>query len=185
MEWQGDIANDVQDTQLKLNDVEQRIAAARDVLNRLTVRAPQDGTVLNIQVRTPGSAVNAGEPLLDVQPANEAMVVEARLSPMDIDVAHLNGPVSILLSSYDLRSHPPLDGKLTYIAADQTVNDQRGTAFYTVRASIDMAALAAHPTMKLYPGMPAEVVVKREPRKAIDYILDPLTRTFSRAFREE
>lgn len=185
MEWQGDIAAEIQDTQLKLNEIEQRLAVATDVLNRLVIRAPQAGTVLNIKLRTPGSAVAAGEPLLDIAPDDDPMVVEARLRPIDIDAVHVGAPVAVRLTAYNLRTHPPLDGSMTYIAADQTEDIQRGIYYYTVRAAIDPGSLAAHPSMKLYPGMPAELVVKIEPRRAIEYILDPLTQTFYRAFREE
>jgi HlyD family secretion protein len=39
--------------------------------------------------------------------------------------------------------------------------------------------------MKLYPGMPVDLVIKREARKAIDYIIQPIAESFYRAFREE
>jgi HlyD family secretion protein len=185
MDWQGDIATDIQDTQLKLNQTEQQVAAAKDVLGRLIVRAPQEGTVLNIQVRTPGSAIGAGQPLLDIEPGEEPMIIEARLSPLDIDAVHVGGPVQARLTAYNYRTHPPLDGHLTYIAAGQTEDTDRGLVYYTVRAAIDPAELAAHPSMKLYPGMPVDLVIKREARKAIDYIIQPIAESFYRAFREE
>jgi HlyD family secretion protein len=71
------------------------------------------------------------------------------------------------------------------VAADQTEDREHGLIYYTVRAEIDAAALSANPGMTLHPGMPAELVVKRKSRKAIDYILEPLTHTFYRAFRED
>lgn len=185
MEWHGIIASDIQDTQLKLNETEQRLAIAKDVRDRLIVRAPQGGTVLNIQVRASGSAVAAGAPILEIAPDDDSLIVEARLRPMDIDAVHVGRPVAVRLTAYNMRTHPPLDGSLSYVAADQTEDAQRGVAFYTVRATIDADSLAAHPSMKLHAGMPAELVVKIEPRRAIDYILDPLTQTFYRAFREE
>jgi HlyD family secretion protein len=185
MDWQGDVANDIQDTQLKLNDISQRMKVAQDTLDRLTVRAPQDGTVLNLQVRTPGSAITAGQPLLDIEPGNEPMIIEGKLSPLDIESVHVGAPAQVRLTAYDLRTHPPLAGRLLYIAADQTEDQQHGIVYYTVRAEIDPDALAANPGMILHPGMPAEVVIKRKSRKAIDYILDPITKSFYRAFRED
>ena len=134
IEWQGDIATDIQDTQLKLNDVAQRVAAATDVLERLTLRAPEDGTVLNIQVRTPGSAVTAGEPILDIIPVEQPLVVETRLNPSDIMNVHVGAAAQILLTGYNMRTHPPLDGRVTYVAADQTEDPQRGTSYYVIRA---------------------------------------------------
>jgi HlyD family secretion protein len=185
MTWQGDIANDIQDTQLKLNAATQLMKVAADTLDRLTVRAPEEGTVLNLQVRTPGSAIAAGQALLDIEPGNEPLIVEARLSPLDIDSVRVGEPAEIRLTAYDPRTYPVLDGKLLYVAADQTEDRDRGLVYYTVRAQVDDAALAAHPEMRLHPGMPADLVIKRAPRKAIDYILSPLTSTFYRAFREE
>jgi HlyD family secretion protein len=185
MTWQGDIANDIQDTQLKLNAATQLMKVAADTLDRLTIRAPQDGTVLNMQVRTPGSAISAGQALLDIEPGNEPLIVEARLSPLDIDSVQVGDPTEVRITAYDPRTYPALDGKLLYVAADQTEDHDRGLIYYTVRAEIDAAALAAHPAMRLHPGMPADLVVKRAPRKAIDYILNPITATFYRAFREE
>src|SRR5690606_29678568 len=44
-EWAGEIASSIQETQLKLNDVAQRLTSAQDTLKRLVVRAPQDGIV--------------------------------------------------------------------------------------------------------------------------------------------
>ena len=185
MDWQGDVANDIQDTQLKLNDISQRMKVAQDTLDRLTVRAPQDGTVLNLQVRTPGSAIAAGQPLLDIEPGNEPMIIEGKLSPLDIESVQVGAPAQVRLTAYDLRTHPPLAGRLLYIAADQTEDQQHGIVYYTVRAEIDADALAANPGMILHPGMPAELVIKRKSRKAIDYILDPITKSFYRAFRED
>lgn len=185
MNWQGDIASDIQDTQLKLNAATQLMKVAQDTLDRLTVRAPQDGTVLNLQVRTPGSAITAGQALLDIEPDNEPLIVEARLSPLDIDSVKVGEPAEVRLTAYDPRTYPVLDGKVLYVAADQTEDHERGLIYYTVRAEIDASALAAHPAMRLHPGMPADLVVKRESRKAINYILSPITSTFYRAFREE
>ncbi|HVV80957.1 MAG TPA: HlyD family type I secretion periplasmic adaptor subunit [Pseudolabrys sp.] len=185
MTWQGDIANDIQDTQLKLNAATQLMKVAADTLDRLTIRAPEDGTVLNVQVRTQGSAISAGQPLLDIEPGDEPLIVEARLSPLDIDSVKVGEPAEVRLTAYDPRTYPVLDGKLLYVAADQTEDRERGLIYYTVRAEIDAAALAAHPEMRLHPGMPADVVIKRASRKAIDYILSPITATFYRAFREE
>jgi HlyD family secretion protein len=93
--------------------------------------------------------------------------------------------VQARLTAYNYRTHPPLDGHLTYIAAGQTEDTDRGLIYYTVRAAIDPAELAAHPSMKLYPGMPVDLVIKREARKAIDYIIQPIAESFYRAFREE
>ena len=74
---------------------------------------------------------------------------------------------------------------MTYLAADQTVDEQAQAAYYLVRAEIDADALASNPDVILYPGMPAELLIMRRARKAIDYLLEPITESFNRAFRED
>lgn len=184
-EWQSEIAGKIQETQLALNDVNQRITSARDVLERLVVRSPAAGTVLNIQVRTPGSAVTPGEPLMDVVPENENMVVEAKMNLNDIDSVSVGAPTQVRLAAFSTRTVPPMPGTLTYVAADQTIEQDTDTAYYVVRAEVSKEALAEHGDISLYPGMRAELLIKNRPRKAIDYLLEPLTQSFNRAFREE
>ncbi|WP_084539872.1 HlyD family type I secretion periplasmic adaptor subunit [Azorhizobium doebereinerae] len=183
-DWQSDVANQLQDAQLQLNEVENQITTAKDVLDRLTVRAPQDGAVVNIQMRTPGGAIPAGQAIMDVVPEKELMVVEARLGTREIVSVQVGSKTQVRLTAYDHRVLAPLDGKLSYVAADQTIDPQTQNAYYVIRAEIDQAQLAQHPSVSLYPGMPAELLVLKKPRRAIDYLFGPVTESFNRAFRE-
>ncbi|OYY30699.1 MAG: hypothetical protein B7Y65_00435 [Azorhizobium sp. 35-67-15] len=183
-DWQSDVANQLQDAQLQLNEVENQITTFKDTLGRLTVRAPQEGAVVNIQMRTAGSALPAGQPILDIVPEKEPMVVEAKLGTRDIVSVHTGSKVQVRLTAYDHRTLAPLEGKLTYVAADQTIDPATQNAYYVVRAEIAPEALKDHPSVGLYPGMPAELMVLKRPRRAIDYLLEPVTESFNRAFRE-
>lgn len=183
-DWQSDVATQLQDAQLQLNEVEGQITSAKDVLDRLTVRSPQDGAVVNIQVRTPGGAIPAGQPIMDIVPEKEPMVVEARIGTREIVAVQVGGKTQVRLTAYDHRVLAPLEGKLTYVAADQTVDPATQNAYYLIRAEIDPAIMKQHPTISLYPGMPAELLVLKKPRRAIDYLLGPVFESFNRAFRE-
>ena len=92
---------------------------------------------------------------------------------------------SVRLTAYNQRSLAPLDGKITYVAADQVLDEKTDTAYFVARAEIAPRSLAANPTIKLYPGMPAEVLIVHKARKAIDYIISPISESFNRAFRED
>ncbi len=183
-DWQSDVANQLQDAQLQLNEVEGQIVSASDILERLTIRSPQDGAVVNIQVRTPGGAIPAGQAIMDIVPEKEPMVVEARIGTREIVSVHVGGKTQVRLTAYDHRVLAPLEGKLTYVAADQTVDPATQNAYYLVRAEIDPAALKLHSGVALYPGMPAELLVLKKPRRAIDYLFGPVFESFNRAFRE-
>jgi len=168
-----------------LADTEERIVAAKDVMRRVEIRSPQAGIVANIRLRTPGGVVAAGEAILDIVPENEPLVVEMKISPRDIDSVVVSSPVQVRLTAYNQRSLSPLDGKVTYVAADQVIDEKSDTAYFVARAEIAPQSLAANPTIKLYPGMPAEVLIVHKARKAIDYLISPISDSFNRAFRED
>lgn len=182
---QSEIAGEITTSQVDLADTEERIVAAKDVMRRVEIRSPQAGIVANIRLRTPGGVVAAGEAILDIVPENEPLVVEMKISPRDIDSVVVSSPVQVRLTAYNQRSLSPLDGKITYVAADQVIDEKSDTAYFVARAEIAPQSLVANPTIKLYPGMPAEVLIVHKPRKAIEYITSPISDSFNRAFRED
>lgn len=182
---QSEIAGEITSSQVELSDVQERIVAAKDVMRRVEVNSPQQGIVANIRLRTPGGVVAPGEPIMDIVPENEPMVVEMKISPRDIDSISVGANAQIKLTAYNQRSMAPLDGRLTYIAADQSLDEKNDTAYFVARAEITPEALAANPTARLYPGMPAEIIIVHKDRKAIDYLVSPITDSLNRAFRED
>jgi HlyD family secretion protein len=161
------------------------MTAATDVLRRVEVASPEEGVVTNIRYHTPGSVITAGQPILDIVPKDQPLVVEARVGIRDVDSVRVGAPVQVRLTAYNHRSTAPLEGKLTYLSADQQVDERTDVAFYVVRAEILPKSIAANPAAALYPGMPAEILIINKPRRAIDYFLAPITESFNRAFREE
>ncbi len=184
-DFQSEIAGEITTARLELADAEERIVAAKDVLRRLEIRSPQAGIVTNIRVRTPGSAVTPGEPLLDIVPESEPLLIEMHLSTRDIDSVAVGSQAQIRLTAYNQRSHLPVAGKIIYVAADQSVDEKSNVAYFVARAQVDPNSLAANPDMRLYPGMPAEVLIVHKPRRAIDYLVSPVADSFNRAFRED
>jgi len=182
---QQQVASEIQTAQLELADTLERMNAAKDVLRRIEVVSPENGIVTNIRYHTPGSVITAGQPILDIVPENEPLIVEAKVGLRDIDSVHVGAPVQIRLTAYNNRSTPPLAGKLTYLSADQQVDDRANVAYFIARAEISPASLKSNPTTSLYPGMLAEILIINKPRRAVDYLLAPITESFNRAFREE
>lgn len=72
-----------------------KIIASRDVLRRLEVRSPEAGVIVNSQIRTLGAAITAGAPLMDIVPENEPLIIEARVTPTDIDTIRIGQPVRV------------------------------------------------------------------------------------------
>lgn len=184
-ELQSEIASEILQAQLELNITNEQIISAKDVLDRLVVYAPQGGIVYDIEKRTPGGVVEPGKAIMDIVPQDEKMLVEVRMNLKDIDHVRVGSEARIRLTAYDRRNVRALDGEVTYVAADQSIDQQTQAAFYVVRAEVSPQELANNPVVALYPGMPAEVLIVRRARKAMEYLLEPLTESFNRAFRED
>lgn len=184
-EYFRDVSEDLQRTQAEISSVRQQIIAAEDIVEKAAIRAPQDGIVGNIRIRTPGSAVISGQPVLDIVPANQPMLVEGHARAMDIDQIRLGQSAEIRLSAFGAAELKPLVGHVTYIAPDGTVNEQTGEVTYAFRAKIDESELKSQPNLFLYPGMTADVYIVTGDRTALAYLAEPIKKSFYRAFREQ
>lgn len=184
LDRQNEIAGDIQESQLALSEVIERIVQAQDVLRRLVVTAPQEGVVANIRMRTAGSVIAAGEAILDIVPEHEPLVVEAKVDPRDIDTVRVGATTRVRLTAFNSRLLPPLEAKVTYVAPDQLIDDKTGAAYFVVRSEIDAQSLKDH-KVALHAGMNAEVMIVNGARRAVDYLISPFTDSFNRAFRED
>ncbi len=171
--------------QSEFAEVEQQVVASRDVLERTVIAAPVDGTVVALRMRTPGGVIRPGEPVLEIVPAKEELLIDTRVSPMDIDVIRPGLPARVVLPAFQQRNLPRIMGRVRQVGADATADPQTGKLFFAVRIEIDPGQLAAlQPPLELTPGMPAEVYITTGERTALDYLLGPFYDSLRRAFRE-
>jgi HlyD family secretion protein len=171
--------------QFELAEVEQRLAASRDVLERTLITAPTAGTVVQLRFRTAGGVIRPGEPVLEIVPRDEELLVDARLAPLDIDVVRPGLPAQIVLPAFRQRHMPRVEGRVRRVSADAIADPQSGERYFEVQVEVDRARLAAlAPEIELAPGMPAEVYITTGERTVLDYLLSPLYESLRRAFRE-
>jgi len=178
-----DIARDLQDAQQLLVDAEQRLLAAANVRARRDILAPEPGIVTDIRFVTPGSSITDGQPVLDLLPVDDRLIVEAKVSPNDVEQLQVGGRVKLRLLALRARTTPLLEGELIYVSADQQT-DQQGNVFFVARAKIDPAGLALIPDLRLNAGMPVELFVLGETRSALNYLLAPIRDSMRRALRD-
>jgi HlyD family secretion protein len=181
----SEATDELQRTRASVADLTERLRAAADVLRRQTVLSPQAGKVTNIRYFTPGSAVAGGAPILDIVPQDDELIVEARVATTDIDSVRPGQPALVRLTAYKQRTVPPVEGEVVEVSADQLTDERTGAPHYTARVRLRPDALKDLAGVRLYPGMPAEVLIRSRPRKAIDYFLAPLTDSLRRSMREE
>lgn len=181
----NEIATERRDIQVQMSDAEEKLRSAQDVRQRRDVTAPTAGLITNLRFHTIGGVVKPGDPLLDIVAENEALMVEMRLNPTDIDIVEVGQEAEVRLTAFKMRTMPTLLGKVTYVAADVETDPKAGVSFYRGRVHIDEESLKLIPNAKLTAGMPAEVMVLAGERTLLQYLVQPLLDSFRRAFREQ
>jgi HlyD family type I secretion membrane fusion protein len=178
-------ASKLTETQAQIADVEERLKAARDVASRVELRAPVNGIVIRRHHNTPGGVIKPGEPVVDILPADESLMVEARIKPEDADAVRPGRPAQLRLTALRQRVTPSLPGTVDYVSADRLVDPQQPAGYYLARIRIAGDLPAKVGKLRPTPGMPVEVLVGTDARTALDYLLGPLTDSLTRAFTEE
>lgn len=176
---------ELQQLNVALAEALQQKIAAEDRLNRLELRAPQSGMIHGSIVETIGGVVGPGEILMTVVPAQDRLLLEARISPMDIDQVALGQPARIRLSSLDQRKTPELTGHIESLSPTTLQDQATGVTYYEARIAIDADELTGLPAPRLLtPGMPAEMLAETAHRTVLDYLLKPLFDQLFHTFRE-
>jgi HlyD family type I secretion membrane fusion protein len=177
-------ALELREVETQLAQVEERLAEASAKLSRRDVVAPQDGTVLDLRYHTVGGVVPPGGDIMDIVPVNERLIVEARLSPIDIDIVHAGLPAKIMLSAYKGRTTPQINGRVLQVSADALMDEQTRQSYFLARIEVDAGELGKLEHVQLSPGMPAETFIETGAHTFLEYLMQPLTDSFRRAFRE-
>ena len=177
-----EINTELQGVQSEIFDSEERLRAALDTLNRIDIRAPQDGTIVGLDVHTVGGVIRGGDRILDIVPHGDVLVVEANLRPRDIDIVRVGTLAEVRLTAFNYRTSPALPGKVTRVSADSLSDQSDNTSFYRVRVEIDPEHTQ---DLELYPGMPAEVYLLTGKQTALTYLIKPIADSLRRALLEE
>ena len=179
------IANDLREVQAKLAELGPRLKVARDTLDRTQIRAPYSGHVVGLTVFSVGGVINRGERIMDIVPENNSLAVEGTVNVEDIEGLHPGMDAQVRLTAYTRRSTPVMKAKITQVSADRLTDSRTGQNYYSVQAKIDSKQLAEYPNIRLFPGMPAMLVIPTGERTALDYLLKPFTESINRAMREK
>jgi HlyD family type I secretion membrane fusion protein len=182
------VEEQLRETQNQLSDLYERRRAATDILDRTVIAAPQSGVIANMQYHTADSSgvIPPGSPILDIVPQDDTLLIEARVSPIDIDVVRKGLKSRVRLTAFKSRSVPTLIGEVIHVSADKLIDPNTGIPYYKAKIEIDeqmLASLAEH--IELYPGMPADVLIVTGERTFIEYLLSPISDSINKAFKEQ
>jgi HlyD family secretion protein/epimerase transport system membrane fusion protein len=180
-----EVATGLAEARASSNELRAAVQAAWDRLDRTVVTALVAGEVVDLKLRTLGGVIGPGEPILDLVPRDQPLVIEARVSPKDIDVVHPGLMADVYLTAYYTRHLPRVRGEVRQVSADRLTDPKTGEAYYTAQIVVDMAAVREKtPDVYLTAGMPAEAMIITGERTMFEYLIDPIRNSFRRALRE-
>ena len=166
-----------------LNQQQLRKVSASDQKDRSEIRAPYSGTIEKIAFAAIGDVVRPAEPIMEIVPDHDVMIVEASISPTDIDQVRVGQAARVRFSAFNRAATPEIPGRVIYVATDRTDNQETRQAYYTVRIAVDQAAVQRE-GLALRSGMPAETYIETGNRSLLSYVTKPLRDQFMRAFRD-
>lgn len=179
-----DLSEQLEKVQEQVHELGRQLHAAKDVLERTAIRAPESGTVFGLNIYTVGGVIPPGTPILQIVPGNDRLLVEAKININQIDEVHKGMPVKVRFSAFRQRTTPLAEGTVEEISADAVDDERIGQSFYLVRVGVPESEMVKLAGLEIVPGMPAEVLIKGGERTAMEYFLDPITSMLRRSMRE-
>ncbi|WP_334175523.1 HlyD family type I secretion periplasmic adaptor subunit [Pseudoxanthobacter sp.] len=180
------VLQDLREADSDVQDLTEQRIAALDKLNRTDIRAPVSGRVNGLAFHTIGGVVRPADVVMEIVPDDEALIVEARADPAEVDQLHAGQSARIRLTAFDQRTTPEIDGTLLVVSPDRLTDPQSGAPYYALKVAIaDDGRALLGPDRPLVAGMPADVFVVAGARSPLSYLMKPLTDQMARALREE
>ena len=179
-----EVVKDLGEAQGKEAELSERSVAARDILERIEMRAPTSGVIHQLNAHTIGGVIRAGDAVMEVVPDSDDLQIEARLQPNDIDQVRKGQQAFVRFSAFNQRVTPQLKGQVSYVSPDTTRDQQTGTSYFTVRIMLPEEERRLLAGLQLMSGMPAEVFMQTGSRTMLSYLSKPILDQFQRAFVE-
>ncbi|WP_232467069.1 HlyD family type I secretion periplasmic adaptor subunit [Alcaligenes faecalis] len=170
------------ETRAKLASLEQGQRALADRVRLAEVRSPVRGTIKTLSANTVGGVVQPGKDILEIVPTDDTLLLEVRINPRDIGFLHSGQTAEVKFTAYDFAVYGGLPGVLEQTSAD-TITDEKGNSFYIAKVRTD-TVYVGDDNRPILPGMVAEVHIMTGKRTVMQYLLKPILRARSNAFRE-
>jgi epimerase transport system membrane fusion protein len=186
-DFQREVIDELSKTKNELSELREKTQWLTDTVTRTIIKAPEAGMVLGLTVHTIGAVIPPGGHLLDIVPQEESLIVEAQVSPMDIDRVHIGQTTNVRFSSFKNAITPKIDGHLIRLSADRLVDEKTQNSYYLARIEVEKTGLKelADRGLILLPGMPAEVLINTGDRTFFEYLMQPISNIFARSLIED
>jgi len=182
---QEQVLTELRQTESTESDLKEQMITADDQTERIDIVSPVDGIVHNMAITTVGGVVTPANPIMEIIPINDRLIVESQVEPIYIDQIYVGQPTTVRLSAFNQRTTPELNGVVINLSASTITDQATGFSYYLVRVEIPPDQIERLNGLTLIPGMPAEAFIQTDKRTVWNYLVKPATDQFNRAFREE
>jgi len=182
-DFRSEVMKDLREQQDKEAEFSEKNVAAQDQLKHIDIRAPASGVVHELSAHTLGGVIKPGDVIMEIVPDQDALEIEARLPPNEIDQVHRGQSASMRFTAFNQRLTPQVEGLVSYVSADLS-RDAQNNSYYTVRVTLSGDERHRLDGFTLLAGMPVEVFVRAGSRTMMSYLLKPITDQLHRMFNE-
>jgi adhesin transport system membrane fusion protein len=184
--FRSDARAELTAAETELARLQEEIKSRNDRVSRSEVKAPMDGVVNRVMINTVGGVVRPGDPIIEMTPSDDKLVIEARISPTDRAELATGAKARVKVSAYDYGVYGAMEGVVTEISADTVPdeNNPRGERSYRIKIAVQRGDNELQRKLALMPGMTAsaDIIVGR--RTVWQYLMSPLSRFGQGALRE-
>jgi len=184
-EFQEQVVGELSEVNAKVFDSQERLTALNDKVVRTEIKAPVSGRVMGLKVHTEGGVVKPSEPILEIVPQKEELIITAQVQPLDIDRVSVGMLADVRFSAFKQALTPTVEGKLITLSADRLIDEQNGHPYFSAQVEITAESYKKLEGLELLPGMPAEVLINTGERTLFEYLTQPVSNAFARAFIED
>jgi len=179
------------EAQDQLGKIEENIARVTELLSdataqgiRAEIKSSINGVVKNMRYNSIGNVVKPGEPIMELVPTGDRLVVEAKLNPIDRGYVNEGQAATVKISTYDFARYGGLEGIVIRVAPDSST-DEDGAPYFRVVVQTDKNFLGLREgNLPITPGMQATVDIHTGEKSVMDYLVKPVLKLRHEAFRE-
>ncbi len=185
LKYRREASEEVGKTEIAISRTREQLSEATEQAGRTDIRSPIDGIVKKMRYNTIGGVIQGGEPILEIVPSQEDLVVEARLSPIDRGYVVVGQSAVIKVSTYEYVRYGGIEGEVILIAPDATVDDSSGETYFRVVVRPEKSYLGETAgDLPITPGMEATIDIHTGRKTVMDYLVKPVLKLRHEAFRE-
>ena len=184
LDFNREVSEELGLVEIALAQAREQLKTASELVKQTALLSPIDGVVKNLRQHTIGGVVQPGEAIMEVVPVRDTLVIETKLSPIDVGYVGVGQNAEVKIQTYDFLRYGSLNGVVKNVAADAST-DFRGEPYFRVEIETDRNYLGKDiGSLPITPGMQAEINIKTGKRSVFNYLLSPVLKTWHAAFRE-